>query len=377
MPDWLGIDHLTDYTTAEAVWAFFTPLIIMAIFAALQVILPTRHVKGYVKNEKTGEPLDYRLNGLLVFVIVQLAWIFEITGLSHDWFYRSTLWAVAGGTSFTAIFAVWSVYTQPPLEGHSKFDTFFSGRAQELRVFGGRLDIKMWFYVVGGTMLSINSLSGAVWHYNNVNNPNPGVYLFAGFWTFYVLDYFIFEHVNLYTYDLLHERIGFKLWWGGIVIYGWMFPMPLWGTATLDKPDISDGLTYVWLISLGLLLLCGWIMERGGANQKHSFKLDPERRWMGIKPEYIEAGERKILVNGFWGVSRHLTYTGAGINSIALALALGHPGNLWSWTFVAFSFVYIVHRQRDDDRQCAKKYGTEAWTQYQAQVPYRLIPKIY
>ena len=113
MAEWLGIDHLTDLSTGEAVAAFFTPLIIFAVFFVLQVILPARRVPGYVKDPKTGEPRNYRLNGLLVFVIVELVWAFELTGLPRDWFYRSTLWAVLGGTVFCTIFAVWSVFSQP------------------------------------------------------------------------------------------------------------------------------------------------------------------------------------------------------------------------------------------------------------------------
>jgi hypothetical protein len=43
----LGTEHLTDLTTGEAVWAFFTPLIIFAVFFVLQIVLPARRVAGY------------------------------------------------------------------------------------------------------------------------------------------------------------------------------------------------------------------------------------------------------------------------------------------------------------------------------------------
>ena len=98
----LGIEHLTDLTAGEAVAAFFTPLIIFAVFFVLQIVLPARRVTGYVKDRDTGEPLNYRLNGLLVFVIVELVWALGL--IPRDWFYRSTLWAVLGGTVFCAIF---------------------------------------------------------------------------------------------------------------------------------------------------------------------------------------------------------------------------------------------------------------------------------
>ncbi len=84
------------------------------------------------------------------------------------------------------------------------------GRAQEMQFFNDRIDLKMYFYIVGGTMLSLNAFSGAVWHYDNFDDPNPGAYLFAAFFTFYVFDYFVFERVQLYTYDVIYERLGFN-----------------------------------------------------------------------------------------------------------------------------------------------------------------------
>ena len=215
------------------------------MFFVLQLILPARRVTGYVKDRETGEPRNYRLNGLPVFVLAHLVWALEIGGLPRDWFYRSTLWAVVGGTVFCTIFAVWSVFTQPKGEIQNPWLALWEGRSQELQLFNNRIDIKMWWYVVGGTMLSLNALSGAAWHHDQFgDNANPGIYLYAAFWTFYTFDYFIFERVQLYTYDLIHEHIGFKLWWGGLVAYGWLFILPLWGMAAHPDPGSRpDGRT--------------------------------------------------------------------------------------------------------------------------------------
>ena len=54
-----------------------------------------------------------------------------------------------------------------------------------------------------------------------------------------MLDHFIFKHVQLYTYDLIHENLGFKLFWGGLVVYGWLFILPLWGMAAHPPPRFS------------------------------------------------------------------------------------------------------------------------------------------
>ena len=379
MAEWLGIDHLLELSGGEAVAGFFTPLIIFAVFFVLQLILPARRVTGYVKDPETGEPRNYRLNGLLVFAIAQIVWAFELTGMPRDWFYRSSIWAVIGGTVFTTIFAVWTVFRQPKGEIENPWLALWEGRAQELQLFNGRIDIKMWWYVVGGTMLSLNALSGAVYHHERFGEAsNPGVFLYAAFFTFYVLDYFIFERVQLYTYDVIHEHIGFKLWWGGLVAYGWLFILPLWGMAAHPDPGFSSGLTYFWLIGTAALFLFGWSIGRGANLQKYTFKRWPDRKFLGlIEPKYIEAGDRKILCSGLWGVARHFNYLGEGFLALSIALVFGHFGNPWAWTYFVFVVSFFTVRQRFDEQQCAEKYGPEKWAEYQARVKYRIFPGIY
>ncbi len=378
MAEWLGIGHLFELSRTEAILGFFTPLAIFAVFFVAQLVLPARRVPGYVVNPATGEPRNYRLNGLLIFGIALVVWAFELTGMPRDWFYRSSVYAVAGGTVFTAIFTILGVATQPSGR-ESRIAAYWHGRAQELSFFNERFDVKMYFYVVGGTMLSLNALSGAAYHYELFgDNANPGVFLYAAFFTFYVLDYFIFERVQLYTYDLIHEKLGFKLFWGGLVVYGWLFILPLWGMAAQPDPGFPSAWTSVWLIGTTALFLLGWSISRGANLQKYTFKRWPDRKFLGfIEPRYIEAGDRKILCSGLWGVARHFNYMGEGFLSLSIALAFGHFTNLWAWTYFIFIVSLFTWRQRDDDRLCAEKYGADKWAEYRARVRYRIFPGIY
>ena len=362
MIEWLGIGHLLELSGTEAVLGFLTPLLVFVFFFLAQLILPGRWVPGYVIDPETGEPRKYRLNGLLVFVIALLVWAFELTGMPRDWFYRSSLYAVAGGTVLTIIFTVLAVFSQPEGKVKSRFLAWWFGRAQELQFFNHRFDVKMWFYVVGGTMLSLNALSGAVYHYELFGeDANPGVFVYAGFFTFYVLDYFVFERVQLYTYDLIHENVGFKLFWGGLIVYGWMFILPLWGMAVYPHPGFSPAATNAWLIGTVAMFLFGWSISRGANLQKYTFKRWPDRTFLGIKPEVIEAGDRKILCSGFWGVARHFNYMGEGFLALSIALIFGHFTNFWAWTYFIFIVSMFTYRQLDDDEHCAQKYGPRCW----------------
>ncbi len=375
----LGISHFFELSRTEAILGFFTPLAVFAVFFLAQVILPGRRLPGYVINPETGEPRSYRLNGLLVFALALVAWAFELTGMPRDWFYRSSVYAVAGGTVVAAIVTVIAVFSQPRGKVRNPILALWFGRAQELAFFNERFDVKMYLYVVGGTMLALNALSGAAYHYELFGEDyNPGVFLYAAFFTFYILDYCIFERVQLYTYDLIHENLGFKLFWGCFVVYGWLFILPLWGMAAYPDPGFSPAWTYVWLIGTTALFLLGWGISRGANMQKYMFKQSPDRKFLGlIEPRYIEAGGRKILYSGLWGVARHFNYMGEGFLALSIALVFGYFTNPWAWTYFVFIVSLFTYRQLDDDKHCAEKYGADKWAEYQARVKYRIVPGIY
>ncbi len=379
MIEWLGIEHLFELSPTEAILGFLTPLAIFVVFFVAQVVLPARRVPGYVINPETGQPRNYRLNGLLVFIIAIVVWALEPIGLSRDWFYRSAIYAVAGGTVFAALIALVAMLSQPRGEIKNPLHAFWTGRSLEHSLFNERFDLKMYLYVVGGTMLVLNALSGAAWHYERFgDNFNPGVFLYTAFFTLYILDYFIFERVQLYTYDLIHEKLGFKLIWGGLIIYGWLYILPLWGMAAHPHPGFSTAWTYVWLIGTGLLLVFGWSISRGGNLQKYWFKRWPDRKFLGIiEPEYIQAGDRKILCSGFWGAARHFNYMGEGFACFAIGLSFGHFTNPWAWTYFIFIVSLFTWRQWDDEAHCAEKYGEEKWAEYKARVKYRICPWVY
>ena len=379
MIEWLGISHLFELSRTEAIAGFLTPLVIFAAFFLAQIILPARRVPGYVINPGTGEPRNYRLNGILVFAIAVIVWAFEITGMPRDWFYRSAVYAVTGGTVLCLIFSLFAVFSRPQGEIKNPLLALWEGRALELPFFNERFDVKMYLYVVGGTMLSLNAMSGAAYHYELFGeNSNPGVFLYAAFMTFYVLDYFVFERVQLYTYDLIHEHLGFKLIWGGLVVYGWLYILPLWGMAAYPDPGFSPAWTYVWLIVTATLFLVGWCISRGANMQKYTFKRWPDRKFLGlIEPEYIQAGNRKILCSGLWGFARHFNYLGEGFLSFSIGLVFGYFANPWAWTYFVFIVWLFTWRQRLDEKECAEKYGAEKWEEYQARVKYRILPGVY
>jgi delta14-sterol reductase len=110
--------------------------------------------------------------------------------------------------------------------------------------------------------------------------------------------------------------------------------------------------------------------------QKYFFKRNPERVFMGIVPEMITDGNKTLLVNGFWGMSRHINYLGEILMATGIILCTGYPQLIWPWLYPLYYVVLLFLRQRDDDKRCSLKYG-ELWKTYVKKVPCRIIPYIY
>ena len=64
--------------------------------------------------------------------------------MAWNWFYRSLMFAVAGGTLFATIFAILAVFSLPQGKMKNPIFALWVGRAQELSLFNNRFDIKMY-----------------------------------------------------------------------------------------------------------------------------------------------------------------------------------------------------------------------------------------
>ena len=190
--------------------------------------------------------------------------------------------------------------------------------------------------------------------------------------TYFLIDYLTFEEVHLYTYDLFAERVGFKLGWGCLVFYPYFYTISLWSTVDLPNPQ-----TPTWLLGIYVLIFfCGWGLSRGANLQKFYFKKNPKKAFLGIMPETISDGDKELLVNGFWGLSRHINYLGEILMSTGIILCTGYPALIWPWLYPLYYVVLLFPRQIDDDKRCYLKYG-ELWSEYKQKVPYKIIPFIY
>ena len=144
---------------------FLTPWIAYAGITLLHIIIPVKKLKGYVKNEKTGELLQYRVNGIFVLAASVLAWFllgrFDI--VPFDWLYQVRLESLAGAVVMGLLFS-FIIVLKAPSTGKPFLADFWFGRLVNPQFKNGFIDAKMWVYLIGAVMLQLNVLSFAAHH---------------------------------------------------------------------------------------------------------------------------------------------------------------------------------------------------------------------
>jgi len=346
--------------------------VLYAAIFALHAALPARRVKGYV-NGPDGQPLTYRLNGLLVFFVSIALWIgacrIGLIAPEDFWLHR---WELAGGAcALGLLFTLFVVLRAPRVQGWSFGKELYLGRAEQPQLLGGRVDAKMFLYLLGATVLELNLLSFAAYHRTlHPGDASPGVTLYVALFSFFLAEYLFFERVHLYTYDFVAERVGFKLGWGCFVFYPYFYGVGLWTAAPLADPHWPS-----WAFALcAVMFFCGWVLARGANMQKYFFKREPQRKAFGVLAPVALGG--RVLASGFWGLSRHINYLGELLMAAGLTLSLGHPLEWGPWLYPLYYLVLLLPRQRDDDKRCAAKYGP-LWDEYCRRVPWRIVPYLY
>ena len=351
------------------------PLVVYAVITLLHLVIPARWVDGYVIDPRTQKPFRYRLNGLRVYLATIASWVLLCSQhlLAWDFFWATRWEGLAGACVLGLVFTGWVVLTAPST-GKSVLADLYLGRIENPQWLNGRLDAKMWLYLVGATMLGLNLYSFAMHQCLSFpDDPSPGVVLYVSLFSFFLCEYLFFERVHLYTYDFFAERVGFKLGWGCLVFYPYFYGVGLWSVAELPNPHSPAA----WLTGSAITFFSGWALARGANMQKFTFKRDPSAKFLGwIEPAVVTDGNKQLLVSGFWRVSRHVNYLGEILMATGLTLALGRPEVWTTWLYPFYYLVLLVPRQIDDDRRCAAKYGA-LWKEYCAKVTYRIVPGMY
>ncbi|XP_054762687.2 7-dehydrocholesterol reductase-like [Lytechinus pictus] len=376
---------------------------ILAIWMAFQVVLfylPDLFryiIPGYVGGIQLGAVTPsgirnpYNINGLQAWFISN--GIFVANALYFGWFSPSIVFDHRGALLWTANAVGVTVATFAIVKAY-----FFPTHAAD-RVFTGNI---FYDYMMG---IEFNPRIGKMFDFKLFFNGRPGIvawtiinfsmackqYELYGYVTnsmilvnfleaIYVVDYFWNEAWYLHTIDMHHDHFGWYLAWGDMVYLPFMYTLQCF-YLVFNPVELS------WPIFTAIFLLgtIGYYIFRSVNRQKDYFRrTNGQAPIWGAMPKYIDATytsgdgqerKSKLLLSGWWGVTRHMNYTGDLMQAAAWCLSCG-VGHIFPYYYLVFMTILLIHRCRRDEDRCHAKYG-KSWELYMKKVPCRLIPYIY
>ncbi|KAI1333485.1 delta(14)-sterol reductase like protein [Xylariaceae sp. FL0016] len=283
---------------------------------------------------------------------------------------------------------------------------FYIGRELNPRItlpFIGEIDIKEFLELRPGMLgWIILNCSSIAQQYRNFGFVTDSIVFITFVQMVYVLDGQYMEPAILTTMDITTDGFGFMLSFGDLVWVPFIYTQQ---TRYLSTHPVSMG----WLGTTGVMavLIVGFGIFRLSNLQKNIFRTNPDDdRVSHLSYIQTRTGSR-LITSGWWGIARHINYLGDWLQSWPYSLPTGFagyailtagsnvegsvkmldgrevvqgPAKYWGMIFTYFYIVYfavlLVHRDSRDDEKCARKYG-EDWEKYKSIVKYKIVPGVY
>ncbi|OLY80485.1 Delta(14)-sterol reductase [Smittium mucronatum] len=344
----------------------------------LYFICPGETVKG--TTLRNGDVLTYPTNGLLSAILTILVVIADVylNGIGKMVWVADNFKHFVVTTLFASVLLSLYVYFMSfrkssktlllSTSGNSGifWYDFFMGRELNPRLFN--LDIKYFCELRPGLIgwILVN-LAFVAKQYQNFGEVSVSMLLVTASQIVYVLDSLVFEKALLTTMDITTEGFGFMLAMGDLC---WVPSVYTLQARYLSYNNVQ--LSTFFSIFVGILSVVGYLVFRFSNLQKNNFRNSNNAG----NEKFLEtkAGS-KLLISGWWGLARHINYTGDWLLGLSQCLATGF-GNPLTYFFSMYFLILLLHRNYRDEIKCHNKYGKD-WDRYCSIVKYRFIPYIY
>ncbi|KAI0007178.1 putative C-14 sterol reductase [Xylariaceae sp. FL0662B] len=417
-----GIRDLGSWQVTGVVLAYYLLSLI------LWRLLPAHEVYG-TKLLRHGRPLKYRLNSFSSSVVqlaacaigtyVQGAEFVVWTYIADNYVQLLTaniLISVALSIFvYIRSFGVDTNYPNKDLRelaaggntGNFIYD-FYIGRELNPPVtlpFFGQIDIKTWCEMRPGlTGWILLDLAFVAKQYRAYGYVSDSIVFTTFVQAFYALYGQYMETGLLTMMDITTDGFGFMLSFGDLA---WV-PF-LYSTQCRYLAVYPLHLGWAGIATVTAIFALGLHIFRAANAQKYVFRTRPnDPSVSGLSYIQTKRGTR-LLTAGWWGMSRHINYFGDWLQALPFSLPTGLAGYVilpagsaatamqtfkmgdgravvqdqaeaWGVFFTYFYVLYfailLMHRERRDDAMCSKKYG-EDWDKYRKIVRWRIVPGIY
>lgn len=285
---------------------------------------------------------------------------------------------------------------------------FYIGRELNPRVtlpIFGEIDIKTWCEARPGlTGWILFDLAFVAKQYRTYGYLSDSIVFTTFVQAYYVLDAQYLESGMLTMMDITTDGMGFMLSFGDLVWVPFLYSTQC---RYLSVYPVHLGWTGVAAVSAVFVL--GLYIFRAANSQKNVFRTRPDDPSVA-NLSYIQTKRgTRLLTAGWWGMSRHINYFGDWLQASPFSMPTGLAGYtiipagsvaatsqaikmldgrevvqgeargwgiLFTYFYVLYFAVLLMHRERRDDAMCLKKYG-EDWKTYKKMVRWRILPFVY
>jgi len=374
-------EAVTDAKFWGSLWDTEAALIYLAWYAFCVVawaILPGDWVEG--STMRNGLKKKYKINAFSTFLLalgITVGYIIRYGPESFTFLYDKWLGFVTASLVMSigqAVLVYAGSFRKGALlalggnSGNPIYD-FYIGR--ELNPSIGSFDIKSFnelrpglilWVLIDISMVCVQAARRGGWEH-----VTWSVWLVLAFQGFYVADALYNEPAIFTTMDITTDGFGFMLSVGDLT---WVpFVFSLQARYLVFRPVELDVAGTVGILAVNAL---GYWIFRAANGEKNDFRNGKNPK--NLKYITTERGS-KLLISGWWGRSRHPNYLGDLLMALAWSLPTGFETPI-TYFYVTYFAVLLIHRQRRDDENCEKKYGSD-WEKYKKLVPYRIVPYVY
>mmetsp|Transcript_33631 Transcript_33631/g.74457 ORF Transcript_33631/g.74457 Transcript_33631/m.74457 type:complete len:429 (+) Transcript_33631:84-1370(+) len=352
-----------------------------AALTILHLVLPGKHNQGIVLPN--GKRLSYKLNAFTLFVITYGGAVylgFFTNYLDLGWLYDNYLPLLTASVIFSTLLSVYLYATSFKRgallsahgdTGYPHYD-FWMGRELNPRI--GSFDLKefceLYPGIIGWALLNLAMMHKQRTHLGYITNS---MMLTNAFQLYYVVDALWNEAAILTTMDITSDGFGYMLAFGDL---SWVpFGFTTAARYLVDYPQDLSLPTVLLILSVKAL---GYYIFRGANNQKDTFRRNPEDPAVRHLKTLQTARGTRLIISGWWGMSRHINYLGDWIMGVAWCMPCGLSGlsSIIPYFYCLYFASLLIHRERRDDLACRHKYGKD-WDKYCSLVPWRIIPYVY
>ncbi|KAK9472899.1 ergosterol biosynthesis ERG4/ERG24 [Dipodascopsis tothii] len=358
-------------------------LVWFAVTVVLWFIVPGPVLEG--GKLRNGKTLKYKMNGIGSFLVI-IAYVVarvvitrgNVPELAFIADHMLGLITASIVFSFALAFYVYLVSFTPDVDGNERelalggntgsavFD-WFIGRELNPRL--GEFDIKFFCELRPGLFLWV-LINAAYAHqqYRDFGYVSDSMILVNLFQFIYVIDSAVLEAKNLTMIDITTDGFGFMLAFGDLALVPFTYTLQ---TRFLAAHPVNLGLLAV--AGIIALNVTGYWIFRSSNSQKNAFRQnDPSTAH--LKFMETKSGSR-LLITGWWGITRHINYFGDWLMSISWCLPTGFSTPI-TYFYVLYFATLLIHRETRDEAKCSAKYGDD-WKKYKQLVPYKIVPYIY